>query len=91
MGALELNATPYAEVVSVTSDKGKTVALPAGDHWTPLRLDDVPAGNYTVTLKGADGTTQQQQCSAAQSAQICFIQLKPIDDTAIDQIVGGAK
>jgi serine/threonine-protein kinase len=91
MGALELNATPYAEVVSVISDKGKAVALPAGDHWTPMRLDDVPAGNYTVTFKGPDGSTQQQQCSAALSVQICSIQLKPIDDNAIDQIVGGAK
>ncbi len=91
MGALELNATPYAEVVSVTSDKGKTVTLPAGDHWTPFRLDDVPAGNYTVTFKGADGATRQQQCSAAQSVQICTIELKPIDDNAIDRIVGGAK
>jgi serine/threonine-protein kinase len=91
MGALELNATPYAEVVSVTSDKGKAVALPAGDHWTPLRLDEISAGNYTVTFKGVDGATKQQQCSAAQSVQICFIELKPIDDTAIDQIVGGAK
>jgi serine/threonine-protein kinase len=91
LGVLELNATPYAEVVSVTSDKGNAVALPAGDHWTPLRLDDVPVGNYTVTFKGPDGATRQQQCSAAQSAQICSIELKPIDDNAIDQIVGGAK
>jgi eukaryotic-like serine/threonine-protein kinase len=91
MGTLELNAIPFAEVVSVNSDKGKAVALPAGDHWTPLRLDDVPAGNYTVTFKGNDGATKQQQCSAAQSVQICFIELKPIDDNAIDQIVGGAK
>jgi serine/threonine-protein kinase len=91
LGILELNATPYAEVVSVTSDKGKTVTLPAGDHWTPLRLDDVPAGNYTVTFKGVDGTTKQQQCVAAQSVQACSIELKQIDDNAIDQIIGGAK
>jgi tetratricopeptide (TPR) repeat protein len=91
LGVLELNATPYAEVVSVTSHKGKTVALPAGDRWTPLRLDDVPVGNYTVTFKGPDGATKQQQCSAAQSVQICSIELQPIDDSAIDQIVGGAK
>ena len=90
-GVLELNATPFAEVVSVTSDKGKTAALPPGDHWTPLRLDDVPVGNYTVTFKGVDGATKQQQCSAAQAVQICTIELKPIDDSAIDRIVGGSK
>jgi serine/threonine-protein kinase len=91
LGVLQLNATPYAEVISVASDKGTVVALPAGDHWTPLRLDDLPAGNYTVTFKGADGTTKQQQCSAAQSVQVCSIELKPVDDNTIDQIIGGAK
>jgi len=39
MSVLELNAVPYAEVLSVTSDRGKAIPLPAGDHWTPLRLD----------------------------------------------------
>jgi serine/threonine-protein kinase len=91
LGALELNASPYAEVINITSDKGKVVSLPAGDHWTPLRLDDLPAGNYTVTFKGADGATKQQQCIAAQSVQVCSIELKPIDDNTIDQIIGGAK
>jgi serine/threonine-protein kinase len=91
VGVLELNATPYAEVISVASDKGKMVALPAGDHWTPLRFDELPAGNYTVTFKGADGAIKQQQCSAAQSVQVCSIELKPIDDNTIDQIIGGAK
>jgi serine/threonine-protein kinase len=91
LGALELNATPFAEIVSVTSDKGKVVVLPAGDHWTPFRLDDVPWGRYTVGFKGPAGNTQQQQCDVAQSAQICTIELKPIDDSAIDQIVGATK
>jgi serine/threonine-protein kinase len=91
LGALELNATPFAEIVSVTSDKGKVVVLPAGDHWTPFRLDDVPLGRYTVGFRGPDGNTQQQQCDVAQSAQICTIELKPIDDSAIDQIVGATK
>jgi serine/threonine-protein kinase len=91
MGFLELNATPFAEVVSVTSDKGKAIPLPAGDHWTPLRLDEIPAGRYTVEFKGPDGTAQRQQCDATQSVQVCNIELKPIDDTAIEEIVGGAK
>jgi len=91
MGALELNATPYAEVVSVTSDKGTAVPLPAGDHWTPLRLDGVPLGKYTVSLKGADGSTQNLQCEVAQTAQVCSVEMKPIDDNAIQEIIGGAK
>jgi hypothetical protein len=44
-----------------------------------------------VTFKGVDGATKQQQCSAAQSAQACTVEMKQIDDNAIDQIVGGAK
>ena len=91
MGVLELNASPFAEVVGVTSDKGKAIALPAGDHWTPLRIDDIPAGKYTVEFKGPDGSTQSQQCDVDQSAQVCSVDMKPIDDHAIEQIVGGAK
>ena len=90
-GVLELNATPYAEVVSVTSEQGKAIPLPAGDHWTPLRLDQIAPGKYTVTFKGADGATQNQSCEAALTAQVCTIELKPIDDNTIDQIVGGTK
>jgi len=91
MGVLEVNATPYAEVVSVTSDKGKAVPLPTGDHWTPLRLDGVPTGRYSVQLKGPDGSTQTQQCDVAESGHLCTVELKPIDDNEMDQIIGGAK
>jgi serine/threonine-protein kinase len=92
VGVLELNATPYAEVVSVTSEQtGKSMPLPAGDHWTPLRLEAIPYGGYTVTFKGADGSTQSQHCDLLIIERICSIELKPIDDHAIDEIVGGAK
>jgi serine/threonine-protein kinase len=91
VGILQLNAVPYAEVVSITSEKGKVLPLPAGDHWTPVRLDAIPAGKYTVAFKGADGSTQSQQCDAEQTVQVCSIELKPIDDQAIEEIVGGAK
>lgn len=91
MGVLQLNATPYAEVVSVTSDKGKAISLPAGDHWTPMRIDQIPAGRYVVTFKGSDGSTRQQQCDVTQTEHVCSIELKPIDDNAIDEIIGGAK
>jgi serine/threonine-protein kinase len=75
----------------VTPENGKALPLPAGDHWTPLRLDGIPAGRYTVAFRGADGSAQSQQCNADQSAQVCSIELKPIDDHAIEEIVGGAK
>ena len=90
-GALELNATPYAEVVGVTSEQGKAIPLPQGDHWTPLRLDGIPPGKYAVTFKAADGSTQNQSCEVTQTPQVCTIELKPIDDNTIEQIVGGTK
>lgn len=88
---IEINATPFGEVVSITSAAGKAIPLPDGDHWTPMRLDAVPPGTYTVVVKGADGNTQTQPCDAAQTPQVCNIQLQPIDDNAIDQILGGTK
>jgi len=91
LGALEVNATPFAEVVSVTSDKGKAIPLPAGDHFTPLRLDGIPLGTYAVQVKGADGAAATQSCVVDQSGQVCSFELKPIDDQAIEEIVGGAK
>jgi serine/threonine protein kinase len=91
LGALELNATPYAEVVSVTSEKGNAIPLPTGDHWTPMRLDGIPVGKYTVSFKGADGSTQGEQCEAAQTAQVCNMVMKAIDRNALDEIIGGAK
>jgi serine/threonine-protein kinase len=91
MGVLEFNAVPFAEVVSVTSATGKAIPLPAGDHWTPLRLDNIPPGTYFVNFKGADGSTQRQPCDVAQFEQVCSIELKPIDDETINEIIGGAK
>jgi len=78
LGALELNASPFAEVMSVTSEKGQAMPLPVGDHWTPLRLDEIPIGRYAVSFRGTDGSTLNQQCDVAQTAQLCTIELKAI-------------
>jgi serine/threonine-protein kinase len=91
MGTLELNATPFAEVVSITSEHGKALALPTGEHWTPLRLDEVPQGKYTVAFKGPDGATQNQQCDVTSTIQLCNVEMKAIDDNTLDEIVGAPK
>lgn len=91
IGALQISATPFGEVVSVTSDKGQAIPLPAGDRWTPLRLDGLTPGKYSVVVKGADGNTQTKSCDAAQTPQLCNIPLQTIDDKTIDDIVGGSK
>jgi serine/threonine-protein kinase len=89
--ALDIAAVPYGEVVSITSDKGKAVVLPAGEHWTPMRLDGLTPGAYSVVVKGSDGNTQTQSCTAAQTPQVCTVSLQQIDDKTLDEIVGGSK
>ncbi|MGA2046464.1 MAG: protein kinase [Terracidiphilus sp.] len=89
--ALEIAASPFGEVVSITSDKGTAVPLPAGDHWTPMRLDGLTPGSYSIVVKGSDGNTQTQSCTAATTPQVCSVPLQPIDDKALDEIVGGSK
>jgi len=90
-GSLGITANPFGEVVSITSDKGAAIALPAGDHWTPMRLDGIASGTYTVVVKGADGNTQSQSCGVSQTPAPCDFALQPIDDKTIDEIIGGAK
>jgi len=90
-GVLELNATPFAEVVAVTGKDGKAVPLPSGDHWTPMQIDGILLGSYTVDFKASDGSVQRQQCEVTQIELVCNIELKPIDDKAIEEIIGGEK
>ena len=91
VGILEISATPFGEVVSITTAQGKPIPLPAGDRSTPMRLDGIAIGTYSVVVKADDGTTQTQPCDVATEAKVCNITLQPIDDSTIDQIVGGAK
>jgi hypothetical protein len=56
-----------------------------------MRLDGIPVGKYTVSFKGADGTTQGLQCEAAQTAQVCNMVMKAVDRDSIDEIIGGSK
>ena len=87
---LQLNAEPFAEVVSVTGSNGKTVALPKGEHTTPLRLDDLPEGGYTVVFKGADGRTHAKSCNPADD-HLCVADLGALNDSQIDEILMGTK
>ena len=87
---LQLNASPYAEVVSVTGSNGDVVPLPAGDHTTPLRVDGVAEGSYTVVFKGADGSTKQQVCDLT-ADHLCAIAFADMTDSQIDEILAGQK
>ncbi|WP_263385462.1 serine/threonine protein kinase [Granulicella arctica] len=87
---LQLNASPFAEVVSITSSDGKVVPLPSGDHTTPLRVDGVPEGSYTVIFKTADGATKQSVCDMTVD-HLCKSDSAGISDSQIDEILAGKK
>ena len=90
MTYLQLNATPYAEVVSITSSTGAALPLPAGPHETPLRLESVPEGSYTVVFKSADGANHPQVCDLAND-HMCTATFTPIGDSEIDEILAGQR
>jgi serine/threonine protein kinase len=87
---LQLNASPFAEVVSITDSKGQLVPLPVGDHTTPLRIDNVPQDTYDVVFKGADGSTKQEHCDLA-ADHLCIASFAAINDSQIDEILAGQK
>jgi serine/threonine-protein kinase len=90
---LSINAAPFAEVVSVTSDKGKQIALPAGDHTTPLRLEGLPVGSYDVQFKLPSGEVRtRRSCGIDESTHLCALNDgKDMTESQIDAIVAGQK
>jgi hypothetical protein len=83
---MEINASPWARVVQVQDGGGKSVQLPE-DSTTPLRLDDLKAGQYKVTLAGLNGDTQIVICSISVTDHLCILQIESSD---IQQITTGA-
>ena len=88
---LELNATPFAEVVSATPAGKPALKLPDGDHITPMRLDGVPQGSYAVVFKGTDGAVQSANCTVSDDNHLCTAQLAPLTDADISAIVAGGQ
>ena len=68
---LDVNASPWAVVMSVQNAAGNNLDLSGKELTTPLRLDDVPAGSYMVTLKGGDEKTQTVRCVAGPEEHPC--------------------
>jgi serine/threonine protein kinase len=88
---MQLNASPYAEVVSITSSDGAAIKLPEGDHNTPMRLEAVPQGSYQVVFRGPAGASQTAACTIGDENHLCSIELQPLTDTDIEAIVAGGK
>jgi eukaryotic-like serine/threonine-protein kinase len=72
---LEINASPWAKVVSIQDEAGNSIALPDGDHTTPLRLEEIDSGKYKVTFAGADGKQQTVQCNVSAGEHLCAADL----------------
>ena len=80
---MELNAMPWATVVSVRDREGKLVALPAGDHATPLRLDGLPAGEYRVVFAGANSRKETVTCTVTEQTPLCTANLGAPDTQTV--------
>jgi serine/threonine-protein kinase len=72
---LEINASPWAKVVSIQDEAGNSIALPDGDQTTPLRLEEINSGKYKVILAGADGKQQPVECNVSAGEHLCAADL----------------
>jgi serine/threonine-protein kinase len=72
---LDVDASPWATVLKIQSSAGKSIDLPGSERSTPMRLDGVPAGTYTVTLKGPDGQVMVTQCAVSTDRHLCTAEL----------------
>ena len=83
---MEINASPWARILQVQDSEGKSVPLPE-EGTTPLRLDDLKAGQYKVTLAGPKGDKQTANCSISGNDHLCILQIEAPD---IQQVMTGA-
>lgn len=82
---MEINASPWARVVEVQDAEGKTIPLP-GETTTPLRLENVKAGQYKVTLRGPNGDTEIVVCSISVKDHLCMLEIEAPD---MQQVITG--
>ncbi|MGI4828931.1 MAG: protein kinase domain-containing protein [Janthinobacterium lividum] len=85
----EIIASPYAQVLRITTAEGSSVALAPGDHTTPLRVNDLPPGAYTVDLQAPGFAVTQTRCSVDAGQHLCLVVLEPLSDANIQEILQG--
>lgn len=85
---MEINASPWATVVSVEDESGARVPLPEGGQTTPLRLDGLKRGKYKVTLAAAHGDQQTMDCDISLDEHLCSLNLGSPD---VDQVLTGGQ
>lgn len=87
----QIVASPYAEVVRITSASGEDVALAPGDHITPMRLNGLRPGAYTLDLKTLGGKVTKAQCIVDAGQHLCLVVLTPLSDADVQQILQGGR
>ena len=72
---------------------GQAAGVGAGDARRKQRRIDVPEGQYAVTFKGANGTTQKANCKVVANSEsnVCTTEIVPVTDADIETIVSGGK
>ena len=84
---LEINATPWARVLRVQREDGTAVALPDGRPAdTPLRLDRLTVGRYTITLADGGGEEHTLTCRISATDHLCAAAIGSID---VPQLLAG--
>ncbi|WP_051978827.1 serine/threonine-protein kinase [Edaphobacter aggregans] len=68
---MEINASPWATVVTIQDQSGKRIPLPSVDLTTPLRLDGLNSGSYKVTVASADGKQLTVECNVSAAEHLC--------------------
>ncbi|WP_446743449.1 protein kinase domain-containing protein [Silvibacterium acidisoli] len=72
----EIDASPWATVVSIADAKGQMVPLPSADAPTPLRMEGVKTGVYTVNLRSEFNHQEKAvQCSVTEQQHLCTADL----------------
>lgn len=84
---LEINAIPWARVMEIHDNHGRLVQVPNEDRTTPLRLEGLEEGKYTVILAGSRNQIQTVECDLTAINHLCTAQMGTLD---ISQILKGA-
>ncbi|HTZ90679.1 MAG TPA: protein kinase [Alloacidobacterium sp.] len=87
---MDVNASPWATVVRIKNAAGKELDLSGQNRATPLRVDGVAAGQYEVTLEGADNEQQVIHCQISATQHLCTAKMGAADpDQLLQEVLAG--
>ncbi len=80
---LDVNASPWAEVIHIKDAAGKDIRISSEDRMTPLHLEGVAPGQYLVTLADASGSRHEVPCAVSVQQHLCDFALSDPDVPAL--------